>query len=448
MPRKRGNSSPNTLNGSIGKDTLEGLGGNDTLNGLGGNDDLRGGEGADSLLGGAGSDVLDGGIGNDTLLPGSNSDGDLIFGSAGSDVIDFAGATNFSFYDLVYTDEFDRVVVTVGAASATVRKFGGATQIGTDTLRNLDDVVDGLFINGTSGNDSFTITRTTGPLLLIDSGGGRDTVIGSTSTFETLIAYREDAEEPGGFGNIDRDLEDEGALITVTRSSRGQMTGTSVALNDRSDVITFSRIDAVRGTIEDDTFIGSAGNDRFAPRAGANAMDGNGGFDTVDYSTFQNEYVFADLSAGFANIYRQRPINGRSFSEDSLVEVEAVLGTSLGFDRLLGSAVANRLEGRGGDDRLDGRAGNDTLIGGEGDDTLIGGAGADRFVYVGDDGEDRIYGFQDRSDRIVIEAGADLFSEVAVTDAGRHVEITFGDATITLTNIDHRLIGSADFIFA
>lgn len=58
-------------------------------------------------------------------------------------------------------------------------------------------------------------------------------------------------------------------------------------------------------------------------------------------------------------------------------ELANVLDGGAGADKLLGNGGDDTLRGGTGNDQLDGGAGNDTLSGGEGDDVLVGGAGND-----------------------------------------------------------------------
>ena len=92
LPRIRGTSGADMLNGTDGSEEIRGGSGNDVINGLGGNDELRGdggrdtingGDGNDRLRGGGGNDVLNGGDGNDRLR-GDHGD-DTVTGGAGRD---------------------------------------------------------------------------------------------------------------------------------------------------------------------------------------------------------------------------------------------------------------------------------------------------------------------------------------------------------------------------
>ena len=115
-----GNAGNDLLLGGAGNDVFEGNFGADTLDGGGGDDRLDGGSGGDRLFGGAGDDVLVGGAGDD-----------LLDGGAGYETLSYA---------VLYRGG----AVTRGAGTEVVIAAGG--DVGTDTLRRIDDVVmkDGL----------------------------------------------------------------------------------------------------------------------------------------------------------------------------------------------------------------------------------------------------------------------------------------------------------------
>lgn len=144
--------------------------------------------------------------------------------------------------------------------------------------------------------------------------------------------------------------------------------------------------------------IGSAGND---------VINGGNGIDTVSYAHgYANKGIIVDLAAGTATT---------TTGHDTLVSIENVTG-SLWDDTLLGSSVANYLDGFGGNDKLDGRGGNDSLYGYGGNDTLLGGSGNDELQgssgndsLNGGTGNDWLWGGSEK-DIYVGGAGADKFT--------------------------------------
>jgi Ca2+-binding RTX toxin-like protein len=133
-----------------------------------------------------------------------------------------------------------------------------------------------------------------------------------------------------------------------------------------------------------------------------------------------------------------------------------------GNDKLYGNAGADRVFGGNGNDYADGGAGNDTLTGDNGNDTLIGGAGndwlfggnsPDRFVFGVGSGNDVVWDFDDKNDKIAIDhnligSWGDLIANRA-HQVGCNVVITSvdGQSTITLVNEQLRDLQSSDFIF-
>lgn len=91
--------------------------------------------------------------------------------------------------------------------------------------------------------------------------------------------------------------------------------------------------------------------------------------------------------------------------------LDDVLNGRAGDDTLRGDGGDDVIRGSGGDDRLQGGKGNDSLHGDKGDDRLAGNAGEDEFVYdPGDAGADRIVGFEEGVDAVVLRSFATVNS--------------------------------------
>ncbi len=122
--------------------------------------------------------------------------------------------------------------------------------------------------------------------------------------------------------------------------------------------------DMMSGGDGNDVVRGGAGDDYVMADAGNDFMGGGKGFDTVDFS-WSKSAVTVDLSShkttGLGN--------------------DAVHG----FERVIGSAFADKLYGNGDADVLVGGTGNDMLRGRGGSDELTGGEGADTFVWEAKD---------------------------------------------------------------
>jgi Ca2+-binding RTX toxin-like protein len=146
---------------------------------------------------------------------------------------------------------------------------------------------------------------------------------------------------------------------------------------------TLAGIENVAGTGLGDTIYGDAADNRIAPGAGNDIVDGRGGIDTIDYSSARAA-VSVNLATGVANEQgtgeTEFTTDGGFFgtilraddysaSTDQLANIENAVGSGFA-DTLVGGSGANRLEGGGGDDVLTGGAGADTLDGGAGTDTV------------------------------------------------------------------------------
>src|SRR5262249_40838104 len=96
------------------------------------------------------------------------------------------------------------------------------------------------------------------------------------------------------------------------------------------------------------------------------SIDGGGGFDTLDYSSWPAPFgVVVNLAMGTA---------------------AEVFGGVRNVSNVLGTPNADSITGNPGNNVLDGGAGNDIISGGGGRDILIGGQGADTISGgVGDD---------------------------------------------------------------
>ena len=183
----RGAGGHDHLSGTDLVNQLFGNGGNDTLVGRAGHDTLTGGAGDDSLQGDSGNDILQGEDGNDRIA--LSADNDLIDGGNGSDWL------------------------TVGTSAAATVNLGltgaQATGHGTDTIRNMENIL------GNAGADSFTGTSAANHLRgmggndRLAGGGGTDTLEGGTGadrlyggadTVRDVFVFTTPGDSPVGAG--------------------------------------------------------------------------------------------------------------------------------------------------------------------------------------------------------------------------------------------------------
>lgn len=360
-----------TASGAGGDDVVSAAGGAGTGAALTLPASLQGDQGDDELASGLGNDTIGGGTGIDTLR----------FPAAP------AGVT---------------VGVTVSLAVTAAQNTGWA---GTDTItgvRNVegtpfDDTLTGdgsaNVINGFDGAD-----RLTGGLGddTLDGGGGGDTADYASSTAAVTVALDQGTQDTIGAG-------------TDTLLGFENLTGGSAA-------------DALAGDGAPNAIRGLAGNDVVDGRGGDDGLDGGTGTDTVSLESAVSGTTI-DLETG------------RSVGDgtDSLVSFESATGSPFN-DVLIGSTLANTMDGSLGEDTVDysrsiggvtlslqtnavtgaggtdtlaeienavgstyddvmvgntrpnslqGTTGDDTLNGAGADDTLNGGAGIDTVDYTG-----------------------------------------------------------------
>ena len=227
----------------------------------------------------------------------------------------------------------------------------------------------------------------------------------------------------GGEGN---DLLDYGSLTHLGIKVSAGSGGSGTVTKKGNYVDTYSGIEAIGGSLGNDTFTGSAsddifhgndGNDSFKTGAGNDLITTGRGWDTVDAGDGHDTIVLGRTSgngresktldggsgddvvyyenaavtpnvgidADLSNIAKQwvqfdRKWNGSlGAGVDSLTNIEGLGGTRAN-DRIIGSEAGNRLWGLGGDDFIDGLAGDDFISTGTGQDTVRGGAGNDTIV--------------------------------------------------------------------
>lgn len=145
-----GNSSNETITGSLLDDDIFGKGGDDFLYGLTGNDYIDGGKGDDFLFGNEGDDILFGGKGNDTLEGGAGSD--QFKGGKGEDTADYSSATSG---------------ITVYFVNNTANGYA----IG-DTFVNMENLVGTAYADYLQGGDDGKAF----------GGGGNDHIYGASYT--------------------------------------------------------------------------------------------------------------------------------------------------------------------------------------------------------------------------------------------------------------------------
>ena len=359
---------------------------NETLTGTAGADKLLGGDGVDLINGGAGDDFIWGGAGADTLTGGAGSDRFAYFDSSeGGDVItDFKAGVGGDVIDL----------------SVMAKHYGWTG----------DPVTGGYAEFVRSGADT---------VVAVDVDGGGD-------HFQTLAVLKGVAPTQLTYANLTVDVERAAnAGLNPVQIPTGLVIPTTVAPPPVSIADPFAQITGYAtlvGSAGADTIIsgnaasliiGGPGNDRLQGGAGDDMLAGGAGADTLLGGAGRNAVTYLDAKAGVHASLTSPATNTGDAAGDHYGQVADLVGSALA-DVMEGNTGANRLSGGDGNDRLLGLAGADTLDGGKGDDVLIGGAGsdvltggsgADSFVFnLASEGSDRITDFTPGMDHIALSA--------------------------------------------
>lgn len=438
-----GDGMANTIYGNAGADNIKGGDGNDVLYGddvtnshVASADTLNGEAGADTLYGSSGNDTLDGGL-DDDLLDGKEGS-DLFYGSGGNDTFSDSGTTGID--TVSYTTSTKRVVafvdsdglieVTDGTLSGSVATpivIGStASNVGTDTIASGIEAYIGSSYADNFFSTTLNSTLTTRPsdTLIINGGGGNDTIYGGGNA-DTLSGDDNDDTISGfagadiltggnGWDTVSYVYDVAGVKVNLASgiSTYGQVSGsatdswgTTDTLSSFERVLGSSYADTITGNSGSDDLRGNGGDDWLVMTSGNDTLYGGETTetlgDTIDYFYATSAGVNVDLST-YSSV-------GTDFGTDLIYEVENVSG-SLFADTVRGDGYANRLIGRTGNDTLvagagadvlygddnsaaslDGtETGNDSLLGEAGDDTLYGGLGNDS-LWGGAD-NDTLYG--------------------------------------------------------
>ncbi len=397
-----GNAADNLLSGLAGKDILDGGGGNDTLDGGTGNDSLTGGAGndvyvvdslldvvtesggdahdkvlssiqlpgtisgieiysftgakavtftgdpasgneidgtalADTLAGGSGNDTLNGGAGADSLTGNGGTD-TYIVDNAGDKIADSGGGI---------VQSSATYALSAGLADLTLSGVAALNGTGNDLANHLTGNTGANKLSGGDGADSLSGDLGNDTL---DGGAGADSMQGGMGNDTFIVDNTGDVVADIVSGGIDTVLSSVSYTLVDPNIEYLTLTGTAVTGigNGLANKITSDAADnAIDGQGGADTMIGGAGNDTYfvddAKDVVTEAAGAGGGNDTVESSAFS--YVL--------------PVN----VEELDLLPSAISGT--------GNAASNILHGNAADNTLDGGIGADTMVGGDGNDTYI-----------------------------------------------------------------------------
>ena len=390
-----------------------------------------------NVVGGLGADTFTGGAGNDSFEwnPG---DGDDVFdGRGGTDTLVFNGSA---------ADEL-----------MTVTPFGNGFRFFRDVGDITVDIqnVERIDVDGGDGNDVIDAAQMDDPgiRMLVDAGGGDDSVIGGAGAddvfggtgndfaslgdgndrftwnpgdgddvfdggngTDTLRFNGSDGDElmtvtpfGNGFrffrdlGDITVDIENVERIDVDTKGGNDTFVGTGAAVQ-RMTIRTGAGDDVASGGRGNDWASLGTGNDRFIwnPGDGSDDVLGGAGVDTLEFNgSNANEVMVVTAAAGgVAELTRDVGNIVMSLQDIERIEVDGLGGD----DRIDARGVAANagvnvtLDGGDGNDVLRAGGGSDRVYGGIGDDWIAGGARGDRLA--GGEGEDRfVFGGEYRDGR-------------------------------------------------
>ena len=405
---------------------------------LGANVVIDAGDGNDSVVGSGGNDRILTSGGNDTLN-----------GGAGSDRYEVSGtqASGFAGFD-TYADagtgagEVDRIVAAAGTAAVDIGLSGFSS---TSRIEEIDATTTTgtvrLLGDGNASNFNFSAVNLLGTNLLIDLGGGNDTVVGSagnnrilggtgtdslngaggSDTYEVsgtqannFGGYDIYADSGTGVGEVDRIVAAAGSAavdigLTSFSASASRIevidatTTTGVVRllgNTAANSFNFSGVSLLGTNVlidldgGNDTLIGSAGNDWVLAGTGTDSLNGAGGSDTylvrgTTTNGFGGYDVYADKGTGVGEVDRIVVAAGSDAVDIGLTGFSATTGIEVidgtattGTVRLVGNSAANNFNFstttiNGANVLIDAAEGNDTVTGSNGSDRILGGLGND-----------------------------------------------------------------------
>ena len=363
---------PATVVGTVGSDELEGTRGPDVVVAGDGDDTVdtgpgrdlvclgpgfdlvRLGAGPDRAVGGAGDDTLHGGGGGDALI--GHSDVDAMFGGPGDDRLRGGSGTSIIVEALIGGEGDDVLIGGKGLDSAQffnsahpVRvdlRRGRAIGDGTDSLVGIEGVVGSdhsdVIIGDAAGNGLF-------------GQGGNDHIRAGDSgrlgrgTADVLAGDLGNDELAGGAGQD---------LVTYARIPLAVTVDLASGSSSGQGRDRLAGIEAVQGSIENDTLTGGPAADLLAGSLGDDIIDGAGARDTA---------IYRDVARGVEVRLASGSGRGDAAGNDTLTHLENVWGTDAADD-LQGDEGRNRILAFDGDDRLLGFEGVDVLNGSSGTD--------------------------------------------------------------------------------
>jgi Ca2+-binding RTX toxin-like protein len=361
---------------------------NDLLTGNGNANSLSGLEGDDTLIGLAGNDTLNGGAGDDLYI--FNTDtalgSDTLTDSAGTDLLDFSRSTTLG--------------VSLNLATTVAQVVNSNLSLNLGTNVSFENVY------GTSLNDTFTSNRLNN---LLRGGAGNDTY---RFDVDTLQGTDQLDEAAGGNDTIDFSLTTTVAITFSLASDGSQVVHSNLTINvglgsDFENLTGGSLADLLTGNTNDNQLTGGSGDDQLVGLQGQDLLIGSSGNDTLNGGDGDDTYLFnTDSALGTDTLVDNSGQDWLDFSRSSTTgvsvdlgstslqtvnaQLKLILGSATPIEHIVGTPLADTLQGNSLDNVLLGGAGNDVLAGGAGRDILVGGSGSDQLS--GDSADDILIG--------------------------------------------------------
>ncbi len=417
------NSIEALVGGSASDRLIGDIAGNKILGGLG-NDTIDGDDGDDELYAGDGDDVVKGGRGKDVIIGGDGAGNDAYDGGSGADTVK-------------YTSAVAGIWVNLSAASDQARSLtSDDSGIGTDQLRNIENVIAGNFsdvivgdgnANELAGMDGDDILQGGFGNDILDGGEGIDRAVFTGELSDYVVSF----QQSNG--------------ITITTLTDKRVYGEGVDQLIDIEFVQFG----------DKVYQLAAGNLTETPLAPSELYDilaANPSSIPVSIASRTTEEILADLDGAMSRQALVTNLSARALDPQiaaKLASLGYTVGTNL-KDNLNAGDDDAWLLGLGGRDTLTGGDGNDNLDGGEGIDSLSGGKGNDRYyvdhvldqiteLAANNTPEQQIFSMGNYNDVVVASVSYKLGANVAVEDmiaVGNLVTQHSTDPLINLTGND------------
>ncbi|WP_282153983.1 calcium-binding protein [Ruegeria atlantica] len=355
--------------------------GNDNIVGSAQSDFFDTGSGNDTIFLGAGDDVVRAGDGDDTIIAGNGAGDDFIDGGSGFDVVTYPSVSASMVIDLSETDRsgvsfagstVGAVLIAQGFAADTPVAIATGSQIGTDILLNIENVVGGTGADIITGNSEANVLNGGGGNDQIDGGDDFDTLVLTGPASNWVATYDTNGwyfmREASGDGSQDvrvKSIEN----VRFDDGERGFWTFTPT-----QDVFVDAANNPMVGTAADEffygddrnnTMIGNTGNDQFIGGAGDDLLDGRSATDDAnflwDIADYLNEYFIYGTTQG---------INA-DLANNTIIDTFGDTDTVLEVVRIFGTPWADTINGSGRGEAFDPYGGDDIIIGGGGSDSLF-----------------------------------------------------------------------------